>query len=241
MRKLISLGCSLSPYDGWPTALKDHYENSHTHYYYALGGSSNGIQIYLLEDHIIKHGVSEGDIFVFSMTGHKRPWGVVGQDDYNKSPDLFNDEDEYSSITETGSFKKIINSIDDSQRYILIQSHRLLKEAEAEGLKATPRFWSNAQDPYIELQRLLFTLLMIRKAGGIVVVFRGWTGALEEKTWYKFTEHFKNNDIDYTDECIIEWCLKNDYAFMDEFHPKSKYVRRFGEEILLPILSRHIS
>jgi hypothetical protein len=241
MNKIVTAGCSLSPSDGWPSTVKDFLDSSYNHYHYGMGGGSNGIQLYLLEDHIIRYGVDTGDIFVFGLTGDLRPWGVEGQDSYNKLPHLFRDEDEYSKFTEVGSFKKSINPIDDNQRYILIQNHPLVVADLKSKKTETSKFFGNLNDPYIELQRLLFTLLMIKKAGGTVIVFRGWTGALKEKTWHRFTEHFKNNNITYTDECLVEWCLKNDYPFMDEHHPKVKYNRKFGEEILLPILSRHIN
>lgn len=239
MPRLITSGCSLSPPEGWPLGVINNLDDTYEHYHYGIGGSANGIQIYLLEDHIIRNGVDKKDIFIFGMTGHRRPWGIVEQNSYNKTPELF--QDEYSNFTCTGSFKKNINPIDDAQRYILIQNHPFISADLKSGKKETSKFFDNLNDPYIELQRLLFTLLMIRKAGGIVVVFRGWTGALEEKAWYKFTEYFKKNDINYTNECLVEWCLKNDYPFMDEHHPKVKYNRKFGEEILLPILSRQIN
>lgn len=241
MKKLITLGCSLAPAEGWPEAFKNYSEDSYEYYHYGIGGSSNGIQIHLLEDHIIKHGISVGDVFVFGLTGHRRPWGIEGQNRYNESSDLFKDEDEYNIITEVGRFKKVINPLDDKERYILIQNHPIIAEDRKCIKPKDSKFFINAYDPYIELQRLLFTLLMIKKSGGLVLVFRGWTGALEEETWHKFTNYFRNNGIEYTDECVVDWCLKNDYAFSDEYHPKSKYSKKFGEEILVPILSRQIN
>jgi hypothetical protein len=234
--KLITAGCSLSPKHGWATEVANILQASHDWTHFGIGASSNGVQINLLEEEIVNYGIGEGDVVIFQITGQNRGWGIIDGELYHKYAHTLDENSEFDADgAGVGTYVSRINTLDNKKRYVLLSHHEAIK-SEAR----VPVCYYNARDPYIELQRLLYTLIMLRKSGCKVLVFRGWEGVMSDTSWDIFKEKFKLHDIYFLEECIVEWCLTHKVPFLDEFHPSPKQSRIFTKRIIGPVLDRHI-
>lgn len=235
--KLITAGCSLSPIEGWASEVANLLQASHDWTHFGIGASSNGIQINLLEEEIVNYGIGEDDVVIFQITGQNRSWGIIDEKLYPKYAHTLDENSEFNASTgSVGTFVTQNNTFDNKKRYMLLKHHEVIK---AKGV--TSVFYYNDIDPYVELQRLLFTLIMLKKSGCKVFVFRGWEGVMSATSWGIFKEKFKLHDIFFFEECFVEWCLERNLPFIDDFHPIPKHSRIFAKDLINPILSRQIN
>lgn len=232
---LITCGCSLSPTEFWPRYTAKYLNIDVSSWMHlGAGGSSNGLQMYRLQNQILKLPDMKNVTIIYQVTGQNRSWYICNEMAMQKTPALFTEEDRVKS-GDAGYNKWVLtdNYIDKKPRALCLNHHEKTLDLH---LERVPAVCQNHVDPEYEQQQLLFTLSMLRQAGANVFVFRGWSGVLPEENWEVFKDKFNQTGVKYTNECLVEWCLENNYPFIDDYHPEGLGSCAFIHHKIFPLM-----
>ena len=215
MKKLLTLGCSLSPQDHWPSVVSELYDN-HTHYNFEAGGNQ---QLLDTIDEYLYHNTTTDLTVVYQLTGVDRNGGLYEiKGPLPTVPDIAFPESR--SMEWNGYFGK--------QHMLWSDKFDIVK--------------NEIRNPTTMITRIVSKLCLLSNAGANVCIFRGWTGALTSKAWGdsspdevwdKMTDVFDKNNVVYIDEPFVDWCIRNDMPFFpDDWHPTSYSSQEFAKQII---------
>ena len=223
MKKLLTLGCSLSPIEMWPTACNDTGVFD-THTNYGFGGGGNQQLLDCIDEYLLRNTVQDLTI-IFQMTGMERRGGLYAangplpkipgpatvvapewKEDY-PNPDL-------RSCLWKGYF--------GDQHMLWGDKHAVVRLQPSNSVTM--------------ITRVVSKLCLLANAGATVYTFRGWTGVIPhnpDETWKQITDVFDKNNVNYIDEPLTDWCIKTDQTFApDDWHPTTISSRRYAEEFI---------
>jgi len=238
MKTLITLGCSLSPSNtirvcSWAGTLADHLQPVH-HIHNAFGGGGNQQLIDYLSNYVLTHSLKD-HIIVYQITGINRGGNIYNKELLESNNITLDPAHKRPTHCEMGNWDTFDSYFGDEQytiwagpQYDIVEDHRKF------------------DNPEIKLTRLVSTLSLLSLAGATVFAFRGWSGALAGQTWNDATDNksedrwekckqvFDRTGVEYINECLVDWCMKNNLTFVDDWHPSADSHYKFADECILP-------
>ena len=229
MKKLFTLGCSLTYPFGWKELLaeKINFELINS----AMYASSNSLQVKRIHSYIVNNKIKKEDIIIWQITSyHRYSFSVALSNKWkkalnyipNRNPDPRWDNCQYYINAPVNYFTGKIN-VD------VLSNHPLTEKASA--------YYDSAQS----MEELLSTIILLNNSYKILV-FVGWPGALNEKqkNYDIFIKALKNNNVQHMATSMIEWIIRNDLPLDSEDltgrHPTMETSQAYAEKVLYPKL-----
>lgn len=221
-KKLVTLGCSLSPRGFWPYTVRNSLnveEKNHIHF--GFGGGSNYLTLHRWYEYMMVAEDLKDTLVIWQITGIHRDATIF--DDYPKEY-LLSEREVDNGMYGDG---KCTNDNDGDW----FQYHTFFGNTKRIGKwgKNTYKDLPHAMDPNILCAQLVSTIATVPcdKA-----VFRGWSGALPETYWKESKKVFHKNNAIVIEECIADWCIQNDLKMQpDGVHPTETSSQTFGNFI----------
>lgn len=221
MKRLLTLGCSLSPDTHWPAEVSKHFDE-HTHY--SFGGGSNQQLLDCIDEFLITNDVKNLTI-VYQITGMMRAGGLYLDMQERKSNQ---DVGALDAISWDGHFGK--------QWMVWTDNYETV--------------YNEIRNPITMMTRVFSKLCLLADAGADVYTFRGWTGVMSQETfnkkvdlsltseeyWDKAKKLLNKNNVTCIDQSIVNWCIENDKELPDGFHPSCVSSHEYAKEILIPLM-----
>lgn len=225
MKRLLTLGCSLSPKDFWPAEVGKHFDK---HNHYSFGGGGNQQLLDCIDEFLITNDVKNLTI-VYQITGMMRAGGLYLDMQARKDNE---DISSWSHIPDTirwdGHFGK--------QWMVWTDNYETV--------------YNEIRNPITMMTRVFSKLCLLADAGANVYTFRGWTGVMSQETfnkkinlpltsekyWDKAKELLNKNNVTCIDQSIVNWCIENDKELPDGFHPSCDSSHEYAKEILIPLM-----
>jgi hypothetical protein len=221
MRKLITLGCSLTHHAGWAQ-----YINECTKFELhnlSRSAGSNQLQLKKFQEFIFRNEIKPDDIVIWQITSTYRYYKREKINEKNqKQLDYFkNNTDAHPTVvsTEKNIFDNKIrvdhlcNSLDDR----------------------------NEVDEAQVLEDVLFYLIFVRKFTSNFFVFLGWQEAVLSEHRTHFLELLKKYQIEYIDKSLVDWCYQNNLKFDLKDHPTIGSSSLYAKDVLIPAIENKLN
>jgi len=243
IKKLVTLGCSLNPLQGWSGCAFNHLninENDWTHF--GHGGGGNQILLEQLNEYFCKNSYSD-TLVIFQVTDIKRISMVMdhaGIIDHGLDYNLIKAHQEGIESTEQKNWFPF-NSVFTGTRQIgLYNRNNPILKKFLHGKKRTNRLFINR---HMLISQLTNTLKMLSYTPAEVIVFKGWSGCIRDDKCASissiFEEQIKSSKIHYIDTPNVDWCLLNRLKMeSDGFHPLEQSHWKYCEELINPIIDK---
>lgn len=219
MKRLITLGCSLTHQFGWAEHVSK--ETGLPLLNLAVSSGSNPLQISKMQRMILKGEITSEDLIIWQITSVDRPMVSAKANESNLS--IFSNQPPGSFI-----ITEETNIFDDLQR-IQFLSHSPLT-------LTLHRQMHNKIDNEQKLEDILFILKITKMFSPNLLVLFGWETVLPEKHINIFKNYLKQFDIDCIDDDIVHWCKSNKLSFngSNMTHPSDSSYRAFADALILP-------
>lgn len=220
MRRLITLGCSLTHQAGWAQYLAECMQLPL--YNLAQSAGSNQLQQKRIQEFIFTNNIASTDIVVWQLTStiryHKRE---MLNENNQKLIEQCKNNNIHPTIIESN-----VNIFDSSARvdYLCnsVDDINDIDEAQV-------------------LEDLLFYIVSIKKFTSNFFVFLGW----EKSIPLEFQEKFKNlldkHQINYFNECLVDWCHQQNLKFDLLNHPTVGSSSIYARDILFPAIEKQLN
>jgi len=217
---LITLGCSITCQLGWKDALAGKLSTDLINLSESAG--SNTLQIQRLHEHIINNSLTDEDIIIWQVTAPRFSLRLKSTDNNVKIASeiqikQFLPKDQYHSVT------KSVNFFDNLPRIDLLCNSSMIDQ------NTKLNFDSNQ-----DLETLLATLILLKKAHKKLLVFLGWDSAIEHKE--KFFTKLSEHNVDCVKESLVDWVKSNNLSMSDGRHPSLDSYVSYGLTVLAPKL-----
>ena len=223
--RLITLGDSFSFGSwGWPELLSNDLNCELLNF--AVRAAQNSVQVQLIQDWLIHNNFKKDDIVIWAIGLSWAPLVNISLD-YLNEVNKHNEEikKQYGVL----HYHLRDNIIDNKQRISLLHISPIIND------------FSNIKELSDEpesLQLLLFMFIIIKKLCPKILIFRAKNDFVSNKEyWTNLTKHFKENNIEYIDNSIVDWCKDENLDFYpDNFHPTKQSMHIYTQKILYPKL-----
>jgi|688.fasta_scaffold304757_5 hypothetical protein len=213
-RRLIILGCSLSAVGHLKTWGQQVAESCDLEMInLAVPASSNQLQLHRFKEFVIDSTISEDDIIIWEITGIER---------YHSRRKLNLIEKFIKNSATFCSERK--NLFDNEYRYDLLCNHSDAKKNH------------NNKDFEQLLEDILFHLLVAKQFTNNVIALAGWRMALFDEYYDKFFNILKSKNIEFVEEPILEYSIKNNIPLCDDFHPNEEGYVSYANNCVIPKL-----
>mgnify|MGYP001173516034 FL=1 len=215
--KLITLGCSLAPIDYWPRWSRQYLKISEENHTHIQGGArGNKINLYLLNRHILEHGLDDTFV-IWELSGWEREDSIVPEEKI-RDPELLPPD-----------LTMLVNNMyAPGSTYVTWGGSNQPNKDLHRGIR------SHHNNPSATLEQVVTQLCLLNKCCK-VLVFRGWSGALPKDSWHKIAETFNQHGVNYMREAYADWCAEH-HDLGEDWHPKNKPAKDFFNKIFIPKL-----
>jgi len=221
---LIALGCSLMDIYGMKEHLSDVTHRKLINLSHRA--SSNGLQIKRFKEYILNNTFLEDDIILWEITSYTRiPLRVLKT------------EDTYRHAIDVQMKHQLISV---KKHFVFSNNNIFDKEPRLDFLCHSPVITNDmylSHDYNDALQDLLATLILAKKMHSKLLVFFGWRHVMENHSMKKFKEVLDNHNIDYLNECYLDWAIDKKLSMYDDKHPTAESSIKFCKEIIIPKLN----
>ena len=218
---LISLGCSLTHQIGWANRVANTLNIPLTNL--AVSAGSNQIQQKRIQEYILRKGITENDLVIWQITSTNRKYSRerLSQRWQNTLQKELTDSDEVKR--------------DPSYRFTFTKSFpNLLDNTERIDFLCTSPYASSQFDEANILEEMLFHFVTLKKYTPHLIVVLGWEQVITDQYRNKFKELLKENNIDFIDEYICEWCAVHNLPFDGTLHPAQSSYQEYALNVLIP-------
>jgi hypothetical protein len=215
--KLVTLGCSLSPLEGfWPEYLAEYLDiHPDNHAHYGFGGSGNQLLLNLWHEYFLKNDLQD-TLVVWQITGLNRHSGLFKLTE-NEQAAL--DPKTQWNNDNNGCWVKINTFFDNKPRIGLYGNFSKFEPFNQYNI--------DAQTLYAQLTSTLCTIPCD------TLIFRGWSGAVLEPKWQQSLPVFKKYQKTVIKEPYVDWVIENDFTMQDDgIHPTGKSSREYFNQII---------
>lgn len=223
MNTLLTLGCSLAPRGPmfWPATVGELFDK---HDHYNFGGGGNQMLLDCIDEYLLTHSADNLTI-LYQMTGMTRGGGLyeIAQDLSQPVKGANNPQGRWDDW----------NGVFGKQYMIWTDKHPIVK--------------NEIKNPTTMITRVVSKLCLLARAGIQVYTFRGWSGILENDTysrnksdykWKQIENIFNQNNVNHIDEPYVDWCVKNNKEFIDDWHPKAFSSCDYANEVIIPLINK---
>ena len=219
--RLIVLGDSLSAGNSnWPELLSKDLNCELINF--AKPAIQNLLQIQILQDWLLENKLFFDDIIIWQIGWSLHETVHVGIEHINKIE----------------RFERIIkNKIGISQYHI--RNNLIDDEQRISLLPVSPlqhKFFDRKRksDEAEILQNLLFMFFIIKKMCPKILIVRGTDDFVKYEYWTNMEKFFKEKNIDYLNESIYNWCIKENLEIGIDNHPTTESLRVYIDKVLYP-------
>lgn len=222
MKKLFTLGCSLTYNMGWKELLCEKYNlelvNS------SMFAGSNNLQVRRIHSYIVNNQIDKDDIIIWQITSQIRySFSAACDPEWNKKIENVVKEDQdakYYIDSPTNYFSGNIHRD-------VLSNHPLIKPA------------SHYFDFNSSMEELVSTIILLNNTYKILIII-GWEGALTEASdnYDKFNNLLKNNNVPHLSESYLDWAIRCKQPLADDLHPTMSASETYGETVLYPTLRK---
>lgn len=217
MHKLITLGCSITHQAGWADYLRQCMDVELINL--AQSAGSNDLQQRRFQEYVFKNNIDTNTIIIWQITTPSRF--------YNR---VFLTEIIEKEIKNATNFPKAVYS-----------NKNLFDNFPRVDMLCTAKPPEYNKDEYQALEDLLFYLIVARKMTPNLLIIFGWEQAMDPAVFEKFKLVLTEHNIEYINDPIIEWCLKNNLPFNPSLHPTIGSSSIFAKDIIIPKLEKMLS
>tara|TARA_B100000085_G_C18552769_1_gene516610 strand:+ start:1229 stop:1999 length:771 start_codon:yes stop_codon:yes gene_type:complete len=254
IKKLLTLGCSINPKEGWSKCAFNHLKekvgvlNINDWTQYGYGGGGNQILLDLLNEYFCKNSYND-TLVIFQVTDISRISMVMDHAEiidhgleHSLQPDL---EEGFHGSAHKCWFG--FNSVFSGRRQIGIynRNNPIIKKFiyESKKSKKKMRLFHNQ---YMLISQMTNILKMLSYTPAEVIVFKGWSGCIRDHKSVTlnsvFEEQIKSSKVHYIDKPNVDWCLKKGLEMeSDGFHPAFTSHWQYCEKFINPIIDKIIS
>lgn len=214
MSKLFTFGCSLTSFRGKKEKLSSLLKLENIDLSCIAG--SNQLQIKRLIELLVNNQIKSDDIVYWQITYMHRNYARLNIG-HRKGVEKHQKMKMYKGHQPHYEVSKFKNLFDKNERYDLL-SHS--------------RFFSTHTDGCDDTQTLLGIIILLKKYCPKILVSFGWRDVLPGEYMDIFKHKLKINNIDYIDECFLEFAKDNHLGLMDDMHPDAEASAVYAEEII---------
>jgi len=248
MKKLLTLGCSINPKEGWSKCAFNHLKekvgvlNIDDWTQYGYGGGGNQILLDRLNEYFCKNSYND-TLVIFQVTDIKRISMVMDHSEIINNGLDHNLIKAYQEGIESNEHKNWFpfNSVFTGTRQIgLYNRNNPILKKFLHGKKRTNRLFINR---HMLISQLTNTLKMLSYTPAEVIVFKGWSGCIRDDNNITindmFEEQIKSSKIHYIDTPNVDWCLLHRLKMQsDGFHPTYESHWKYCENFINPIIDK---
>ena len=221
MRRLITLGCSLTHQAGWSQYLATCMQLPL--YNLSQSAGSNQLQQKRIQEFIFTNNIASTDIVIWQLTSTMRYYKREKLTENNQKviEQFKNNKDIHSTMIESN-----VNIFDKSTR-----ADYLCNSVDDR----------NEKDEAQVLEDLLFYIISIKKFTSNFFVFLGWKDAIPLEFQEKFKNLLDEHQINYINECLVDWCHQQKLTFDLLNHPTNGSSSRYARDILFPAIEKQLN
>jgi hypothetical protein len=219
MRKLITLGCSLTHHAGWAQYINE-CMNVKLHNLSQSAGS-NQLQQRRLQEFIFEQPITNNDIVIWQITSTMRYYKRELVKNQSRMNHFKNDSTSHPKIVLTNK-----NIFDDNNRV-----DYLCNSVDNR----------NESDEAQILEDILFYLISVRSFTPNFFVFLGWQDAIPSEYREKFIELLAHYQINFIDDPLVEWCYQHNLKFDLRDHPTTGSSSKYARDVLMPVIEKHLN
>jgi hypothetical protein len=216
MSKLITLGCSVTAYPGVKERLSELLHLPNLNLSYPAG--SNQLQISRLMELLVYNKIDKDDIIYWQITNsgrsclrlkmtHKRQVEKIQEQQF-KMP--------FHHYT-TSEFENIF---DGEKRLDILCNSPLLKQV------------NHSFDEEEEVQKLLGTMILLKKFCDKMIVVFGWEGVLTPNQEETFRQVLDSYSIAHIEGHFVDYAKNRNMLMMDDRHPSTEAGEVYAEEVI---------
>jgi hypothetical protein len=217
MHKLITLGCSITHQAGWADYLRQCMDVELINL--AQSAGSNDLQQRRFQEYVFKNNIDTNTIIIWQIT----------------TPSRF-----YNRVFLTEIIEKEIKNATNIPKAVY-SNKNLFDNFSRVDMLCTAKPPEYNKDEYQALEDLLFYLIVARKMTPNLLIIFGWEQAMDPAVFEKFKSVLTEHNIEYINDPIIEWCLKNNLPFNPSLHPTIGSSSIFAKDIIIPKLEKMLS
>lgn len=230
---LIYMGCSLSAHEAPAPELAKLLNLNLVNL--AQGAGSNMLQYTRLLEYVVNNEIHDTDVFVWQLTWFKRPYARLSYEDNILKVDesLTSRHDEANG--KKGYSTKSTNYFDKKTRIDLLLNSKLFENQP-----------NNTADEVADnLEKMLALMILINKINSNLFVYKasesiGASHVYPVDFTKTFISELQKRNIKVLEISYLEWVLKKDLPFRDEWHPHPTSGIQFAREVLYPKISNLI-
>ena len=218
MKRLITLGCSLTHQIGWADHVAEKLRLPLLNL--AVSSGSNHIQVSAMKRMILKDEIDPSDLIIWQITSVERPPADAKFTLLNESMCKKEPKGSYSISNDVNLF--------DNLKRIHFLSHT------AQARSSYKQKWVN--DLEQRMEDLLFVLRSTKNVSPNLLVVFGWNEIFPKGTFKIFKEYLNKFNIKYIDETIVDWCRDKglDFNGEDKTHPSHSSYQIYADTFILP-------
>lgn len=222
MKKLFTLGCSLTWNMGWKEYVADrmNYELVNS----AMFGGSNNLQMRRLNSYIVNSQIGKDDVIIWQITSQLRhSFCVNGDPSWDERLDDYVSEDADAKYY----MDSPVNYFDAHPHTDVLSCHPLI-------IPASEYYNANST-----LEGLISTMILLNNTYKILI-FVGWQGALDNDTdnYDLVIDLLEKNKVPHINESYVSWAIRNNHPLAEDLHPTMDTSELYGEMVLFPELER---
>lgn len=219
MRKLITLGCSLTHHAGWAQYINECMNVKL--YNLSQSAGSNQLQQRRLQEFIFEQPITNDDIVIWQLTSTMRYYKRELVKNQSQISHFKNDSTSHPKIVLTNK-----NIFDDNNRvdYLCnsVDDRNEVDEAQI-------------------LEDILFYLISVRSFTPHFFVFLGWQDAIPVEYRKKFIELLEHYRINFIDDSLVEWCYQHNLKFDLREHPTTGSSSKYARDVLIPAIEKQLN
>ena len=181
------------------------------------------LQIQLLQDWLIDNEIYNDDIIIWQIGWSYHP---VTHISYEELPKVKKADRFIEKRLSIPHYLLRDNKIDNNKRISLLPISPVLHK------------FSNRKkeiDKAEVLHQFLFMLVILKKICSRILIIHGQNEFLEEEHWTRLKDHLVAKDIDFVEEGMYNWCVRNNLE-TQFFHPTNESYGTYTENVLVPKL-----
>jgi hypothetical protein len=221
MRRLITLGCSLTHQAGWAQYLSECMKLPL--FNLAQSAGSNQLQQRRIQEFIFSKNIIDADIVLWQLTSTVRYYKREQVNSENQKI-IESDDNQKSCPTMLFSNKNIFDNT--------IRVDHLCNSADQ---------MYDEIDEEQQLEDLIFYLISLKKFTPNLFVFLGWNDAIPLAYHQIFKTVLKKHQINFIDVPLVDWCIENNLDLDRLLHPTVGSSSKYASDILIPLIEKQLN
>ena len=214
--KLITLGCSLTAFEGVKEELARLINADLLNLAYPAG--SNQLQINRLHEMVIDNQIDREDVVYWQITSIDRK--------YDRLP--------MSRFAEVSKIQQE-QFADGYHHYVCGRENIFDKKSRIDLLNNTP-IETKKIDIYQDLQMLLATIIMLSRMAPKTIIVIGWNNLMPVHHLTMFKNYLTDHHINFIDQSYLEYAVDRRLLMLDDMHPSKEAGQEYAKKVVHPKL-----